>query len=622
MNSHFPASSPPLPRLTGVEPELFARHNGSRYRTPSELQVTPTPPARFLVIGGCLAQPFPDIAAMIDPGMKGDFLLLNNFDTFPDLPSAGLSPYDFQIIHIPLRSILGNAFFYLPEDGSRHEEFLRQTQDYLARYLANAIKLNVERKLLTFVLGFLVPQQNPLGRFQPRYDLRNVMHFVERLNQFLAAETARYQNAHWVDIDQLASSIGKKSCQDDMVWSFTHGTTLSDGDHDHDLNRVQPPVSMQHHYLARWLEFYEALMHEVFAMYRTTLQLDPVKLVAVDLDDTLWRGVAAEGTLGVAEGWPMGFMETLLYMKKRGIILAIVSKNEEQYILANWDRIVGGQIKLEDFAVRKINFQSKVQNLAEILSEVNLRPQNVVMVDDHPVERSAIQQQLPGVRVLGSHLYYLKRILLWAPETQTPVITTESGSKTAMVQAQLEREAVRKTLSQEEFLQTLDLRVAILRIPNLKDVNMNRALELFNKTNQFNTTGARYTLEQCHQRLAAGNQLHVIEAVDRFTEYGLIGAAWVQQNCVEHLVMSCRALGLGIEESFLAELARQFGVAGMTSLSGRLVPTSANHACRQFYHRNGFVPADGHPDLWIRTLATPWPAPKHLHLRPSPERDF
>jgi len=622
MNSHFPASSPPLPRLTGVEPELFARHNGSRYRTPSELQVTPTPPARFLVIGGCLAQPFPDIAAMIDPGMKGDFLLLNNFDTFPDLPSAGLSPYDFQIIHIPLRSILGNAFFYLPEDGSRHEEFLRQTQDYLARYLANAIKLNVERKLLTFVLGFLVPQQNPLGRFQPRYDLRNVMHFVERLNQFLAAETARYQNAHWVDIDQLASSIGKKSCQDDMVWSFTHGTTLSDGDHDHDLNRVQPPVSMQHHYLARWLEFYEALMHEVFAMYRTTLQLDPVKLVAVDLDDTLWRGVAAEGTLGVAEGWPMGFMETLLYMKKRGIILAIVSKNEEQYILANWDRIVGGQIKLEDFAVRKINFQSKVQNLAEILSEVNLRPQNVVMVDDHPVERSAIQQQLPGVRVLGSHLYYLKRILLWAPETQTPVITTESGSKTAMVQAQLEREAVRKTLSQEEFLQTLDLRVAILRIPNLKDVNMNRALELFNKTNQFNTTGARYTLEQCHQRLAAGNQLHVIEAVDRFTEYGLIGAAWVRQNCVEHLVMSCRALGLGIEESFLAELARQFGVAGMTSLSGRLVPTSANHACRQFYHRNGFVPADGHPDLWIRTLATPWPAPKHLHLRPSPERDF
>lgn len=546
--------------------------------------------------------------------MQGDFLLLNNFDVFPEIPTAQAEQYAFQVIHIPLRTILGQAYFSLPDDGSQHEEFLRQTQEYLARYLANALKLNVERKLLTFVLGFLVPQQNPLGRFQPRYDLRNVMHFIERLNMFLAAETARYQNAHWVDLDQVAAGIGKKSCQDDMVWSFTHGTTLSDGDHDHDLNRIQPPVSMQYHYVARWLEFYEAVLHEISAMYRTTLQLDAVKLVAVDLDDTLWRGVAAEGTLGVAEGWPMGFMETLLYLKKRGIILAIVSKNDEQFIQANWCRIVGGQIRLEDFAIRKINFQSKAQNLAEILREVNLRPQNVVMVDDHPVERAAIQQQLPGVRVLGSHLYYLKRILLWSPETQTPALTAEASRKTAMVQAQLEREVVRKTLSHAEFLQSLELRVSLSHIRDLRDVNLNRALELFNKTNQFNTTGARYTLQQCHGLLAAGRQLHVIEAEDRFTQYGLIGAAWVHGNCVEQWVVSCRALGLGIEETFLAGLARQLAVAGNTSILGRLVPTEANLACRQVFSRNGFAPEPGQPALWSRALATPPSLPVHVQI--------
>jgi FkbH-like protein len=181
-----------------------------------------------------------------------------------------------------------------------------------------------------------------------------------------------------------------------------------------------------------------------------------------------------------------------------------------------------------------------------------------------------------------------------------------------MVQAQLQREAVRKILSHEEFLQTLNLRVSVSRIRDLRDVNMNRALELFNKTNQFNTTGARYTLEQCHQLLAAGCQLHVIEAEDRFTQYGLIGAAWVEHNCVEHLVMSCRALGLGVEEFFLAELSRQLAGDGMAVMSGKLVPTDANMTCRQVFSRNGFTLMADSPMLWLRPLDLSFAIPAHI----------
>jgi FkbH-like protein len=605
-----PATNP-ASRQIRPDPALFARHNGPLYRTPADLSVTPTPAARFLVIGGCLAQPFPEIAMRIDSRFKGDFFLLNNFDSFPDIPDSQISRYDFQIIHIPLRSILGSAYFRLPDDGSQHEQFLRQTQDYLARYLSNALKLNTERKLLTFVLGFLIPQQNPLGRFQPRYDLRNVMYFIERLNMFLAAETAARQNAYWVDTDLITASLGKKFCQDDTVWSFTHGTTLSDGDHDHDLNRLHPPAPMQQHYSAKWLDFFEMLLREIFAMFRTTLQLDLVKLVAVDLDDTLWRGVAAEGSLGILEGWPMGFMEMLLILKKRGILLAIVSKNDEQFIRSNWDNIVQGQISLDDFAVCKINFRPKAENLAEILREVNLRPANVVMIDDNPVERAAIQEQIPGVRVLGSHLYYLKRILLWATETQQPAITGESAQKTGMVRAQLARETARGFLSHEEFLQTLNLRVTLSTIRDPGNLHINRALELFNKTNQFNTTGARYTLEQFHQLLAAGHQLHVISAEDRFTHYGLIGAAWLHENCLEHFVLSCRALGLGIEEAFLSQTARQLAASGREVILGKLIVTDANLACRQLYSRNGFTQPGGQTGLWSRSLAVPLASPPH-----------
>jgi hypothetical protein len=83
-----PADASRAPWLTGVSPALFARHNGSRYRTPIDLQATPDSELRFLVVGGCLAEPFPQVAKMMNKGFKGDFILLNNFDSFTEMPPA------------------------------------------------------------------------------------------------------------------------------------------------------------------------------------------------------------------------------------------------------------------------------------------------------------------------------------------------------------------------------------------------------------------------------------------------------------------------------------------------------------------------------------------------------
>jgi predicted enzyme involved in methoxymalonyl-ACP biosynthesis len=183
-----------------------------------------------------------------------------------------------------------------------------------------------------------------------------------------------------------------------------------------------------------------------------------------------------------------------------------------------------------------------------------------------------------------------------------------------MVQAQLQRESARKTLSHQEFLQTLGLRVLISVLHDTKDLNMSRALELFNKTNQFNTTGARYALEQCHQQFVAGRRLYVLQAEDRFTQYGLVGAAWMHQNCIQHLVLSCRALGLGIEDAFLAYIAQRLAQDGATMILGLSQPTDANVACRQFYSRTGFVQAPGNAGLWSRPLAPPFVFPDHVAL--------
>jgi hypothetical protein len=112
----------------------------------------------------------------------------------------------------------------------------------------------------------------------------------------------------------------------------------------------------------------------------------------------------------------------------------------------------------------------------------------------------------------------------------------------------------------------------------------------------------------------AGHRLYVLQAEDRFTQYGLIGAAWVHQNCIQHLVMSCRALGLGIEDAFLACIAQRLAVEKATKMLGCLRPTEANVVCRQLYSRNGFTQAEDNSILWSRPLTSLFVLPPHIAL--------
>ena len=201
---------------------------------------------------------------------------------------------------------------------------------------------------------------------------------------------------------------------------------------------------------------------------------------------------------------------------------------------SKWNDVVQGQIAFSDFAVHKINFRSKAENLAEILQEVNLRPQNAVMIDDNPVERAAIRSRRAGRARAGQPalLFETHSALVAgnAAMRDHAGIRPQNGNGAGAVAARIRRA---KRFRTKNFSQTLQLRVSLSVLRDTKNVHMSRALELFNKTNQFNTTGARYTLEQCHQRFSPGGELFVIQAEDRFTQYGLIGAAWVNQNCID-----------------------------------------------------------------------------------------
>jgi HAD superfamily phosphatase (TIGR01681 family) len=287
-----------------------------------------------------------------------------------------------------------------------------------------------------------------------------MVYFFRKLNDSLSIAVSRYNNAFVLDIDEIVGSFGRRYFQPDVLVQTTHSGWLPDCDV-YDQNRLHPIHRIDEHYPLQGEPIMDAMVDEMLAMRRTIEQIDTVKLVVLDLDDTLWRGVLVEEEefySYTTEGWPLGLAEALLFLKKRGVLLALVSKNDEAKIVSLWDKVWGGKLLLEDFAVRKINWESKADNIDEVMREVNVLPPSVVFIDDNPVERAAVQAAFPDIRVLGSEPYVVRRILLWSPETQVAVITEESSRRTEMVHSQVERESARKRFSKEEFLASLNVK--------------------------------------------------------------------------------------------------------------------------------------------------------------------
>jgi FkbH-like protein len=568
--------------------DLRLLHNGEDYLSPTDLALTTIRPRRVLVIGSCLAEVW---CKKID--CPYDYVLSNNVGQLPETPPQPGENYDLQLIQVPLRFVLPDDALWRSSfsDRAAYEKVFQDSIERLRLYLSTACYWNKKYKLLTFVANFLVPQQNLLGKLMPRYDLRNPAYFVEQLNCALGHELAAYENAYILDIESIAAALGKKYIQDDAVDLLSHGGLFGNGHYEKDRERIEPIERMTAHYEFRGDAFLLATWHWAMAMYRSVRQDDAVKLVIVDLDHTLWRGVIAEEEhidYQTIEGWPLGFLEALAYLKKRGVILAIASKNDETLIRSLWDKIVQGRMSMDDFAIVKINWKPKTENIEEILKLVNVLPRSAVFIDDNPVERAAVKAAFPDMRVLGKYPYYLKRILLWSAETQNSIITAESSRKTEMIQSQVERENLRQQLTRADFLATLDVTIKIDEVASIKHPHFPRAFELINKSNQFNTTGRRWTKEECDACFAKGWIFYTFNVKDRFTNYGLVGCALVHENNLEQFVMSCRVIGLDVEATVLADLEKRLQKEGATEMRAQLIETSANFACRDLYEKCGF----------------------------------
>ncbi len=323
-------------------------------------------------------------------------------------------------------------------------------------------------------------------------------------------------------------------------------------------------------------------------LLRPLVTLKRTKLLLVDFDNTLWQGVMADGVVQQEKGR----QEILKGLKEQGIILAAVSKNDPKNI--RWDEML---LKEEDFAIRKINWNPKPQSIKEIAAELSLGLDSFVLVDDNPAEREVVRLELPQVVSLDSQdaeCWNALSMLFRMPNTRR---TEEARRRTEMYREQAARaDIVRTETDYPSLMGKLGLKA---RIRPAIAADLDRLSELVQRTNQFNTTTIRYARTELDRLMKSDDHLVLVgHLADKFGDLGLVSVAILHREgargTIESFVMSCRAMGFGMEQAMLAQLAAG---AATGELAGRFVPSSRNEPASALYPGAGFTAAE--PGLWV-----------------------
>lgn len=328
------------------------------------------------------------------------------------------------------------------------------------------------------------------------------------------------------------------------------------------------------------------------------------KCVVLDLDNTLWGGVAGEdGPQGIRLGDTspgsefVEFQRWLRALVDRGFLLAVVSKNNEADAL----EVIRGHesmvLREDAFAAVRINWLPKHENVLSVAAELNLGVDSLVFVDDNPDERELMRQMLPQVLTveLPADPALYRQALEALPQLQTLAVTDEDRERTARYRARRVREQVRAAApSLEDYYHSLEISVEVA--PATPAV-LPRVHQLFLRTSQFNLTARRYDAARLADLAASpGWRVLTLRARDRFSEHGVVAAATVRVEparwTVDALLMSCRVIGYGVETALLAAIAAAARDAGAATLAGEYVPTARNRPAMDFYPRHGFVETD------------------------------
>jgi FkbH-like protein len=337
-----------------------------------------------------------------------------------------------------------------------------------------------------------------------------------------------------------------------------------------------------------------------------------MKCLVLDLDNTLWGGVIGDdgmeniqvGDLGIGHAYDH-LQRWAKELQRRGIILAVCSKNNEDTAKKPFQEHPDMILRLEDIAVFVANWDNKVDNLKRIQATLNIGFDSMVFLDDNPFERNLVREHLPAVTVPelpedpAMYVAYLCGLNLF----ETASFSEEDLQRTQQYQAEAARTDFQKSFTSiDGYLGSLDM---VSAVKPFDDFSLPRVAQLTQRSNQFNLRTIRYTVADIDRLRQAGDHVTLsFQLEDKFGDHGLIGLIILKQldgttAFIDTWIMSCRVLKRGMEEFIVNQMVREARARGLKRLLGEYIPTSKNGMVGNLYRDLGFAPCDG---KWVLDL--------------------
>jgi FkbH-like protein len=376
------------------------------------------------------------------------------------------------------------------------------------------------------------------------------------------------------------------------VHSLSHSDVLAM----YPVEEVHDPHGEELGHLPYTPEFFVALATAV-ARRIHAISMRPFKVAAIDCDETLWAGICGEdGPQNVAIDAPRRALQEFMAARRgEGLLLALCSKNNEEDVLETFRAHPEMPLQLKDFAARRLNWDSKAANLAALAAELDLGLDSFIMVDDSPKECDEAQAGAPEVLVLAlpsrsdeipqflEHVWAFDRARVTEEDRQRPEWYAQHAQR---VHAQ------RTAASLPEFLDSLELEIGI---EPMQPAQAARIAQLTQRTNQMNTTCVRRT--EAEIRALRDAEILAVTVKDRFGSYGLTGAvifrAAGESLDVDTFLLSCRALGRGVEHRMIARLGEMALERGVERISVPFVRAQRNRPAELFLNSLGAADAVG-----------------------------